>query len=457
MGENYPINFDFGANWGNLIVPYLEHINVKRAITIGVREYLSDFPKSPKKYEKCTPPAYYSSKDQYYTLMEKIGKRKLRQLQKEKKLPKCYLKLLDDFDYVNDQIDKFDINNDEAEDIDIDALFDRQQDMFVRKLAMEEVILDPYVCWDAIKHNIETYYLSGGCHTYGARFNLALAQLVEPNEKWHVRRGKKLTTVINNDDTKIFDLLYWCAINNRLNHHLFGDALAADDPTLGGKDAFLDSFVPINFDFGTYWKEKIIQHLEHPSILKAIRHGIRGYGGKDVKYKNKTRPSSYSKSDYNIEIQAELEDKIFEKLKSEGKIPAEYFKLEKRIELLEKQGKNCLKLYTKFDDMRDQLTESYFDWNNVKHNIESYLIPESECEFNSKFCLSLAQLVEPDEKWYIKFGETRSTVVNEKGTKFFDLAYWCMTNNRLENYLFGQKLKFDEPTFGGLAISMDFD
>lgn len=101
-------------------------------------------------------------------------------------------------------------------------------------------ILDPYFNWSAIKYKLETYYLSGGCHSWAPTFEIELAQLVEPEEEWYVISSNKHSTVINKNGTKAFDLLYWCN-EGRLENYLFNDPLEKEDPTLGGKGAYFDS------------------------------------------------------------------------------------------------------------------------------------------------------------------------------------------------------------------------
>ena len=78
--------------------------------------------------------------------------------------------------------------------------------------------------------------------SFGRAFNLTLARLVEPQEQRVIQEGDKHTTVINKSKTKVFDILYWAAFDNRLEHHIFNDPLTGeDDPTLGGLQTFLDS------------------------------------------------------------------------------------------------------------------------------------------------------------------------------------------------------------------------
>ena len=40
---NYPINYDFGANWNDKIKPFLDNPKIKRAIRKGINDYLDQF------------------------------------------------------------------------------------------------------------------------------------------------------------------------------------------------------------------------------------------------------------------------------------------------------------------------------------------------------------------------------------------------------------------------------
>lgn len=214
----YPINFDFGQHWESKIKPHLDDPRVKRAYRRGVNNYLNNWENNIKKYKRNTAPANYSSKDYYCMLRDRQEDIIIDQLRQEGNLPKKYL----DLEHGND---------DDDDDDNSDKWFE-----------MREKILKPYFTWDKIKYKLETYYLSGGCHWYAPTFELTLARLVEPDERWRVRTSDKHTTVINHNNTKIFDLLYWVC-NNRLENYLFGDPIPENkvDPTLGGKDAYEDS------------------------------------------------------------------------------------------------------------------------------------------------------------------------------------------------------------------------
>jgi len=149
-------------------------------------------------------------------LMDRKSEIYMKNLEKEGKLPKEYLDLkskpYDDDDHYH-----------------ICSLFE-----------MEDEIKAPLYEWKNIKHDLESYYLSGSCHSYAPTFELTLARIVEPNEKWLVRTSAKHSTVINDKGTKVFDLLYWCYFAD-IHQYMFGDKPKNKDCTLGGKNAYVDA------------------------------------------------------------------------------------------------------------------------------------------------------------------------------------------------------------------------
>ena len=168
----------------------------------------------------------------------------MKDLHKSKQLPLEYTKLarflgVGEEEYLCDVDDDKVIRDDELSDeeeedgaYEDDGTSLREKRKLLDK--MREADLAPYVAWDKIKYELETYYVSGACHTYNAVFGLALARMVEPDEIWKVRRGTTHTTVVNKDHTKVFDILYWCSFDNRLENYMFGEPVKGDDSTMGG-------------------------------------------------------------------------------------------------------------------------------------------------------------------------------------------------------------------------------
>jgi hypothetical protein len=221
--ETFPVNYDFGANWEEKIVPLLDHPKIKNAIRRGVNTYLANFPKCKEKYVEGKVPATYSSKDWYCcTFMDRRREELFEQLRRDGEMPKKFLRLERRFNKMEED----------------DPLYDDTSMLYMQ---MEDDIHSTYFGWDVTKNELASYVLSGSCFWWAPTFELALAKLVEPDEKWRVRVGKCHATVINKNNTKVFDLLYWASLNGQLENYFFGDPLEKIDPTLGGEQAFLDS------------------------------------------------------------------------------------------------------------------------------------------------------------------------------------------------------------------------
>lgn len=215
----YPINYDFGANWVEKIVPHLDDPRIKKALRVGINDYLSLYPGN-KKYKANTCPATYSSRDGYCMLMDRKSKNYIKQLKRDGKLPKKYILL------------KRKLASGECSDDD--------DDICTQLFYMEESMTKHLHQWKNIKYNLESYCLFGSCHSYAPTFELTLARLVEPNEEWIIKTSDIHTTVINKSKTKVFDLLYWAAFAD-INHYMFGDQVEEYDETMGGKRAYLDT------------------------------------------------------------------------------------------------------------------------------------------------------------------------------------------------------------------------
>lgn len=218
----YPINFNFGEHWYHKVSMHLNNPQIKKSIIKGVNSYLAMFP-NKKKYKKYTPPALYSPRNLYSNIIDKQVEKIINDYRYIGKLPASYIELEKKCNDP-DKIDSYEQNYDKL-------------------LEMQANIVSPYFTWDKLKYRLESYFLCGGCFWWAPTFEITLAQLVEPNEKWRIMSSNKHTTVINENNTKIFDLLYWGGYN-RLENFIFGDdlyPLKNNDITLGGKDAFIDA------------------------------------------------------------------------------------------------------------------------------------------------------------------------------------------------------------------------
>lgn len=217
----YPLNYKFGENWQSTIVPHLDNPRVLRSLQRGIDDYMKNFPTCGKRYKKDTCPANYSSLDKYYMLMDRKCRIYIKELKKNGKLPQEYIDL-------KNKIKEY--NSEDSEEYDVD-------DYCFQLLCLENKITKHLYKWNNIKYDLGSYVLWGSSHSYAPTFELTLANLVLPDEKWRVRRGNRHTTVIDEKGNKVFDLIYW-ALDGRLENHVFGDPVRKEDPTLGGRIAY---------------------------------------------------------------------------------------------------------------------------------------------------------------------------------------------------------------------------
>ena len=235
-----PVNFDFGRDWDNKVVPHLDHPRIKSAITKGVNNFLKTCWDGKDRYKEGTSPASHTNSDGFVMLMDRIADRRMNELKRQG------LGVVGGMSAHRDNDDNDDDNDDEeGDELTEEAQEAKEEAKFKAYNEAREKLETDELSFAKTRHKIYHYVLFHSCHWWARTFELELARLVEPNERWRIRSGPKHTTVVNRGDTKVFDLLFWAAIGGRLQHHLFGDALIEScdlDVTLGGAEAYRDSF-----------------------------------------------------------------------------------------------------------------------------------------------------------------------------------------------------------------------
>lgn len=218
----YPINYDFGKNRREQVVPHLNNEDLLEAIQAGVDMY-SGY------YRESTSPASYVETDWYSNIERNRTNDLIDHLRETKELPDEYIKL--------EQL----LDDDEENNVSVDQRFDMENKL----IEMRNALYRQFYAWEETKYSLEEYVLFHACHEWNPTFGLTLAGLVDPKENWVVRCGPKHTTIINETGNKCFDILYWASFG-RMNNYLYDWPLTKecrDDMTLGGRDAYIDSMI----------------------------------------------------------------------------------------------------------------------------------------------------------------------------------------------------------------------
>lgn len=164
---------------------------------------------------------------------------------------------------------------------------------------------------------------------------------------------------------------------------------------------------PVNYDFGKNWS-CVAKFLDEDEIIEAVREGLRRYYGDD----------SYADRYLSDDVEA-------------------YWDMEKR-------HVNEIPKFKYYDGI---ITDC---GGNDDNTWIGYWMIGRRCHWlNPTFTFTLAQLVCPDEDWYVLSGEFHTSIFNRSHTKCFDLGFWSF-DNRLESLLYdGVELSADDPTMGG--------
>ena len=112
---------------------------------------------------------------------------------------------------------------------------------------MEQKIIDGLgYSWKTCRDKALFYVCAGRCHQWNTRFGFWLAQRVCPDLKWTIRKSSKHTTVYCKSENMVFDILYFFLLDGRWERYFLGkfNPNTDQDPTLGGKEAYLDSATP---------------------------------------------------------------------------------------------------------------------------------------------------------------------------------------------------------------------
>jgi len=191
------MNYDFRVNWYDVILPLLSHPSIKKSMKKGITKFIKDGQSYEDKYDINKCPAEYSSNDGWFTYIEDFKEKLTDKLIKTgfiKEEPIC--------------------NEDE----------DYERPEYLEYEKYRDNILEPFITHHK-KTSLRAYQMFGACHWWNPTFCLALAKIIYPNEKWKTITGDYHTTVVNFQETLVFDILYF----------------DENDDTKGGKKAIEES------------------------------------------------------------------------------------------------------------------------------------------------------------------------------------------------------------------------
>jgi hypothetical protein len=181
------MNYDFKANWDTIILPLLNHPKVKKSIKKGIISYINDGNCSEDTVYECDKcPAFYQRGDGWAVYIDDYEEKLT-----EKLLETGYLKKDENEPLNVDEMDKYY----GSENFDLYENYKSE-------------IIKPFIKYHE-KTSLRAYQMFGACHWWNPTFSLTLAKMIYPNEKWIVKRGFYHTTIVNKNESLVFDILYF--------------------------------------------------------------------------------------------------------------------------------------------------------------------------------------------------------------------------------------------------------
>ena len=186
------MNYDFKANWDDIILPLLGLPAMKKSIKKGLIKFINDGNcAEDTEYDSKNCPADYGRGDGWAQYIHEYEEQLVEKLLKTGILKK------DENEPLHE------------DDLDEDALDDYYQtDNFTKYINYKNQIIEPFIKYHE-NTCLRAYQMIGACHWWNPTFSLTLAKLVYPNEKWKVKKGFHHTTVVNSNETLVFDILYF--------------------------------------------------------------------------------------------------------------------------------------------------------------------------------------------------------------------------------------------------------
>lgn len=181
------VNYDFKKNWESIIMPLLETRKVKSAIRRGIKDYIQWYlpHNESNSYRSDVLPYYWARGDGDALMWDQIEEEIICMLEKNNII------------MTYDEFKKKHIKKDKT--------LDDEDEIYQKYDVYKYPIIKPYI-HSIEKKNWRSYAISGACHSWNASFGYTLAKMVQPNEKWRIQTGRLHTTVVNKENTRVFDI-----------------------------------------------------------------------------------------------------------------------------------------------------------------------------------------------------------------------------------------------------------
>jgi hypothetical protein len=177
------MNYDFKANWNDIILPLLSLTNIKKSIKKGITSYIADGNCGVGiTYDSNKCPASYGRGDGWLMYMDEYEESLTTKL-----FSTGFLK----------QDENIPLDDDEFENY-----FNEEY------INYKNNIIKPFIRHHE-KTSLRAYQMFVACHWWNPTFCLTLAKIVYPNENWNIKKGFYHTTIVNSDESLVFDILYF--------------------------------------------------------------------------------------------------------------------------------------------------------------------------------------------------------------------------------------------------------
>lgn len=181
------MNYDFKENWNDIILPLLSLSKVKESIKKGITNYIKNGNcLQGTNYETNECPAFYQRGDGWYEYISDYEEKLT-----EKLLDTGILKKDENKPYGPDESDDYYYSED-YEDYE----------------NYKNDIMEPFIKYHK-NTCLRAYQMFGACHWWNPTFCLTLAKIIYPNEKWNIKKGYYHTTIVNKNESLVFDILYF--------------------------------------------------------------------------------------------------------------------------------------------------------------------------------------------------------------------------------------------------------